>query len=1204
MTKFAKTLGLLLIFPLVAGQAGQFTWTGSTSSDLTDSGNWAPFGVPGSGDETDFDNTASNFTPTLDSSSISSSFTVDLVHIDNTSLSSGQYSFHISNNTEFDLSGSFLEPAGVMVTDRTRSGGVPVAPVQNFYIDNGGLMEFARNSIADVGYTTSDYQLPPFIIYTLGSSGLPGFMNFKNTSQAGAAGINLHNGSLVTFLDNSLGALAQINLDTNSTLDFSGLSSAGGCIVNATNSNVLFDTAANAFFSIFNLNNSPLTFSAAADVGSSTINATNGSNVVIGDVVLTGGRATILLTDSSLTYKVAADAGQSTIIADNSAVSFQNFSRLSSLATIQLANQSTLEFIDSADAGFSKIYADASTVIFGDYSSINPFPNSDNASVLLNNGSVLTMNNFANLLNITVMDSSSIINFNNFLTTPMLFSTPGSISNGHININPFGPSASGPVVFGNAFNSYPSMTVHRGTLIGNSLNIVGNIINNGTIVFNQLFTQAFFGNITGPGNVVLQGGGTLIVEGTHFIGTTAMEVINNSTVLEIEPSSLSAATLLIGDDALVNFEVPKGQMQSFNGLIIDVSGEHGAVAINKTDGRGTILLSNPGNSYTGGTTLYAGTLQIDNAVGVPGLLTVQDNAASVVFNQQVEGTYNGQLQGSGIGSKIGPAKLIFPANIQNELKTLNILEGELELNGFLTSTNIRVGSLATLSGGGTLKGGLEVFGTLSPRDGPLTFTVIGNVEFEPGSIYEVQVLDGNASLLAVKTLDDDDENAGEITIEENAAVEVTLVDGSYNPNQTYTILAADTSLTGKFSSSQISDPSLHAVITYDRRHAYLQIESPVSLLGSTFNQKQVAKQLARINTSNPLVNAFLIDLMQLPPEESQRALSQMSAEQYSQIFVTAQGVNQRFIHRLFDPLRTAISSNICLGNYCCQNEYEGMDCFDDVCFQNPWETWMDISFDRSYYKGNRNANGYKMNGYELSIGVQTALNSCMTLGAAASYEMDHLHFNVGGSGKNHTWLGGLYGLYRPQNYYVLADLILGYSSQNVKRPIDVPPFHLKAKGKPHLFQGATYFEAGLDYHVPWFIIQPFLALEVDYFHLRKIDEDEKSLLAVDVAQKFRTYANSRLGIHLTTHQREFSLAIDLAWQCRLTSLKNQFRERFDAFGDEFYIKGIPLHRNSLDGAINFSTSIACGWEMYAEAMGQVWERAAAYDFLLGIKGSF
>lgn len=80
----------------------------------------------------------------------------------------------------------------------------------------------------------------------------------------------------------------------------------------------------------------------------------------------------------------------------------------------------------------------------------------------------------------------------------------------------------------------------------------------------------------------------------------------------------------------------------------------------------------------------------------------------------------------------------------------------------------------------------------------------------------------------------------------------------------------------------------------------------------------------------------------------------------------------------------------------------------------------------------------------------------------------------------------------------------------------------------------------------------------------------------------------------------------MLWQLqyRLSLLKNHFHQHFANFGNEFFIKGIPLRRNSFDGTINVSTDIASRCKLYAEVTGQVWNRAVTYDLLIGLNARF
>lgn len=1163
------------------------TWTGAIDTDLTNPGNWDTFNVPTAGSKCIFDNTAANFTPTLSASSTSNSLDTDTFQIDTST--PVQYSFFIQDSTNLNFDNSFFNPSGVMVTNRLRNpDGTPVAPVQNFYITNGGQINFFKQSEADIGIVFADYQLPPFIVYNLGNTATAGFVNFEDSSRAGSAGYLLQNGSKITFDRNSNAELAQIHAMSNSLVYFTSTSTGGGTIVDAIDSTVLYDLGASAFFSIYNLNHSALNFTQGSDLFSATITANNNSSITIQDGAVCIGSASMQLNDSIMNVKNFADTGHLDITANNSHILYQDSAVESGGGNIILTNNSSISFFDSSSAGLTRFKADNSTITFGNFNDTFTFPNSDRAIVTLDNHSVLTFNNSASLLELHVLDASSVINFNNFLSTPMLFGPTAIINNGDVHINPYGPSAFGPVVLIDAFNTYPSGTVHRGTLIGNSLSIVGNWNNFGEIVFNQTIQQQFFGSISGPGNVIVQSGGTLILDSGHFIQSPSIHVIGPDTMLQSAPNLLQGDLTI--DEGTVDFEVSEDDFQEFSGLITgNSSPENETIAINKSGGEGVVLISNPNNNYLGETVVYGGTLLINNGLGIPGELKIK-NQAGVVFNQLVDGPFVGVIEGNGIAKKIGSAKLIFSANKQNFLQSLAVLQGEFQLDGELTSPTTTVALGSVLSGSGTLTGDLEIFGSFAPS-GPATFTVRGDLEFEPGSTYQLQVDGASSSLVDVKR-PTEEEDSGNITLE-GGTVAVTLINGNVDTCNTYTILSAEGVLTGQFSAINSNDPLLRAILTYDSQHAFLQMCPTLQVIGRSFNQRQVANQLDGGGCTGADTAAFVLELVSLTDEQARDALNQMSAMQYTQAVATAEVANQRFIRRLFDPIREAVTIGH-LGN--------------QYCGEVTRSSWMDISYDHTDWRGNKNALGVRTNGFDVSGGVQAQLNSQWTLGIAGFYEEDHLHFDVGGSGKNHTGLGGVYALYRPCNYYVFADLAIGLSHQHIRRPIEAGSFQAIHKGNPHLFQGAFYGEIGIDldtkvYLQPWIgfvTIQPFFGLEVDYVRLKKIRERCDDFLAVEVFHKKQTTTHSRLGVHFTTKPtcRSF-LSIDLAWQYRMNALRNSIEEKFITCCDSFAIEGIHHQRNSVDGAVTWYIDLPCGWQLYAEAAGQKWENSSEYNLLAG-----
>src|SRR5262249_12194662 len=84
-----------------------------------------------------------------------------------------------------------------------------------------------------------------------------------------------------------------------------------------------------------------------------------------------------------------------------------------------------------------------------------------------------------------------------------------------------------------------------GTLIGDAASLQGNILNNGTLVFDQGADGSYNGSITGSGTLVKNGGATLALNGANTVGggTTI-----NTGVLEVN-GSLGGGPLTIAPGA-------------------------------------------------------------------------------------------------------------------------------------------------------------------------------------------------------------------------------------------------------------------------------------------------------------------------------------------------------------------------------------------------------------------------------------------------------------------------------------------------------------------------------------------------------------------------------------------------------------------------------------------------------------------------------
>ena len=176
-------------------------------------------------------------------------------------------------------------------------------------------------------------------------------------------------------------------------------------------------------------------------------------------------------------------------------------------------------------------------------------------------------------------------------------------------------------------------TISGGTLIVNSFGLVGSVTNNATLEFSQDSNGTFAGTISGTGQLVKSGTGRIGLTGTNvYTGGTTI----NAGTLAVTTSSLPGAVV---NNATLQFN--QDGRGTFKGVI------SGTGAVLKT-GLGAAGLTGV-NTYTGGTTVDAGTLVVTTA-SLPGNVT---NNAILQFNQSSRGTYFGVISGTGAVVKTG-----------------------------------------------------------------------------------------------------------------------------------------------------------------------------------------------------------------------------------------------------------------------------------------------------------------------------------------------------------------------------------------------------------------------------------------------------------------------------------------------------------------------------------------------------------------------
>lgn len=263
----------------------------------------------------------------------------------------------------------------------------------------------------------------------------------------------------------------------------------------------------------------------------------------------------------------------------------------------------------------------------------------------------------------------------------------------------------GTVTFaGTAANTYTGLTT---------------VLSGGTLFLVKNANQAAV-----PGDLVIDSGGTVNLAQNNPFGPTSTVTVNG--LLNARQTSFSIPVLLgagtIEFIGFIGFEDP-GTLTVGSGEFSGVIQNFGFAPLNLTKTSDDTLILSGNNSYTGGTTISAGTLQIGNG-GTTGSITGNiTNNAALIFNRSNVLTYSDAISGSGTLEKQGSGVLTLTGSNTYSGSTL-VSAGTLLIHGSLGNSAVTVSNGATLGGTGSVGGLVTVNngGFLAPGNSPGTFT--------------------------------------------------------------------------------------------------------------------------------------------------------------------------------------------------------------------------------------------------------------------------------------------------------------------------------------------------------------------------------------------------------------------------------------------------------------------------------------------------
>lgn len=748
---------------------------------------------------------------------------------------------------------------------------------------------------------------------------------------------------------------------------------------------------------------------------------------------------------------------------------------------------------------------------------------------------------------------------------------------------------------------------------------------NKVLAFNRSNALTFGGTINGPGKLLQEGAGTLILTGnnTYSGGTTI-----NAGVLQLgNGGTTGSITGNVVNNSGLAFD--RSDAITFSGLI------SGTGAVQQA-GSGTATFTGV-NTYGGGTSVVGGTLALAGAgtlgaasgttlIAAGGMLdlggTTQVQAAVTLNTGTVK---NGGLNapvtslGGSVNGVGGSASLTTLAGLTTLLGingytgATNVNGGVLDVEGSITGTSsVNVNAGGALTGAGIIDPLLVSIangGTFVPGNGtPASSTaIVGNLAFQSGALYLIQLNPATASFATV---------SGTATLG-GATVNAIFANGSYVSKQ-YTILTANAGISGTFAGPVNTNlpTGFHNSLSYDANNAYLDLMLvfgfglPGGLSG---NQQAVGSALSNYFNSTgsiPIVYGAL----------SAPALTQASGEHATGAQQTTFDAMGMFLGLLTDPFvqrdgtsptgptapAYAEADDEVLG-YAAKDrrrlkaEREAHAMFAKAplgsVYQPRWSVWAagyggSQSTDGSAAVG---SNGVSSRIFGTAVGADYLFSPRTLAGFSLAGGGTSFSVNGLGSGRSDLFQAGVYLRHFNGPAYVSAALAYGWQDVTTDRTVTIAGAdRLRAEFRANAVSGRL--EAGYRYVAPWtggFGIIPYAATQFTTFDMPAYAEAVLSgagTFALAYGARSVTDARSELGLRtdrtFAMQNSVLTLRGRLAWAHDFNPDRS-LAATFQALpGASFVVSGAGQARDSALTTASIETKWLNGWSAAATFEGE------------------
>ncbi len=531
--------------------------------------------------------------------------------------------------------------------------------------------------------------------------------------------------------------------------------------------------------------------------------------------------------------------------------------------------------------------------------------------------------------------------------------------------------------------------------------------------------------------------------------------------------------------------------------------------------------------------------------------------------------WSNDISGHGGLTKEGMGTLVLTGNNTYSGPTL-VNQGRLAVNGSVTSA-VSVQSGGIVGGSGTV-GSLTARqgGTVAPGNSIGTLNVAGNVSFEPGSRYAVEV-GPNGQSDRIQSSGSATIGGGEVAVTlENSPNLLTQSEVRSLLGQQYTILSAQQGVSGQFDAVAPNYLFLGTGLSYQPTGVTLSVGrngTSFASVAQTPNERAVAAAADALAAGNPVYESLLGSGT---AGEARQAFRQLSGQIHADI-ASALVNDSRY-------LREALNGRL--------RQAEGL-ASSSAIKADEGGAWAQLLGAWDHASGDANATGYQASTYGVLVGLDSAAADDWRLGVATGYTRTSLHGGYGSKADSDNYHLAAYG---DKQFGALALRGgAGYTWHRIdtKRSVNYGMQSDRDTAKYSARTEQLFAEAGYSVQGEWLNLEPFVNLAYVNFENNGIAESGGA--AALRGDKQHTDATvSTLGLRADTEWQvsagtTVALRSELGWQHQYGGLERGTGLRFNGGNAPFVVDSVPVSRDGMvlkagaEVAVNENATLSLGY---------------------------